>query len=284
MRILISASLAVAVMSSMVQQPLKGQALAGCDPATLQAIKQELQADKNFVQNACKNTLSPTCQNAAGIYTAIALLEKEIKSCSAQLPPPVPRPRPPVGLTPISPVPVTVKDVSPDAPFGSAPAGVDPAGRVNSLVIDPHNDSILYGAAEMSGVWKSKDGGKSWQHASVGLKSGLTQNHLSLAVDDQNSQRLLYATGDDDGRAGQRYGGLWVSNNAAMNWQYGNLPCGGISSVVFSSGQPFVATGCGIYTTTSQNLASATWQLLPQSTFNGRGAVLAAGRQSLFAC
>jgi photosystem II stability/assembly factor-like uncharacterized protein len=133
---------------------------------------------------------------------------------------------------------LTIADVSPDAPFGSAPDSVDQAGRINSLVIDPHNDSVLYAAAEMSGIWKSQDGGRSWQHSSAGLKSGLTQNNLSLAVDDQNSQRLLYATGDDDGRALRSYGGLWVSNNAGGNWQYGNLQCGAISSVVFSTGQP----------------------------------------------
>jgi hypothetical protein len=216
---------------------------------------------------------------------AVKFLNEEIsaallqvsKDCAPPPPPPPPPPAPALSLT--------IADVSPDAPFGSAPDSVDQAGRINSLVIDPHNDSVLYAAAEMSGIWKSQDGGRSWQHSSAGLKSGLTQNNLSLAVDDQNSQRLLYATGDDDGRALRSYGGLWVSNDAGGNWQYGNLQCGAISSVVFSTGQPFVGTQCGIYTTTSQNLANAAWQLLPQGTFNGKGAVLAAaGRQSLFAC
>jgi hypothetical protein len=261
------------------------------DKANVRQLENQLQEDLNWLKKWCGGVGSPAnsnteCQQVGpGMNKAVKLLNEEIsaallqvsKDCAPPPPPPPPPPAPPLSLT--------ITDVSPDAPFGSAPDSVDQAGRINSLVIDPHNDSVLYAAAEMSGVWKSQDGGQSWRHSSVGLRTGLTQNNFSLAVDDQNSQRLVYATGDDDGRAVRSYGGLWVSNNAGGNWQYGNLQCGGISSVVFSTGQPFVGTLCGIYTTTSQNLASATWQRLPQGTFNGKGAVLAAaGRQSLFAC
>jgi hypothetical protein len=272
---------------------LPAQSGSACarDKANVSQLENQLQDDLAWLKKWCGGVgppanLNTECQQVGpGMNQAVKLLNEEISAALLQVskdcaPPPPPPPPPP---TP--PLPLTIADVSPDAPFGSTPDSVDQAGRINSLVIDPHNDSVLYAAAEMSGVWKTQDGGQSWQHSSVGLMTGLTQNHLSLAIDDQNSQRLVYATGDDDGRVVRSYGGLWVSNNAGGNWQYGNLPCGAISSVVFSTGQPFIGTQCGIYTTTSQNLANAAWQLLPQNTFNGKGAVLAAaGRQSLFAC
>jgi hypothetical protein len=258
------------------------------DRAGLKQLEAELQEDKTFLSNCAMHPPTAACQLAGpGIRQAAALLQQEIAAelrqialdCKLAPPPPPPPPPPPLNLQ--------VKDVSPDVPFGNAPDAysVQHAGRVNSLVIDPHNPSILYAATEMSGVWKSQDGAKTWAHSSIGLKSGWTQNHLSLAVDDNDSHRLLYATGDDDGRVGQSFGGLWISNDSASTWQYGNLPCHSISSVVFSTGQPFVSSACGIFTTTSKVLANAAWQLLPQNTFDGKNALLsAAGRQTLFAC
>jgi hypothetical protein len=201
-------------------------------------------------------------------------------------------------------------DVSPNYSFGHDATSVDPAGRVLSLVSENGSDgkTILYAAAEYSGIWKSDDGGQSWHYQSDGLKSGLTQNHTSLAIDPRGktsdsggSTRLLYATGNDDGRPGNPYGGLWVSDDAAKNWHHADaahgLKCAAspplsdhelsISSVIFSSGQPFVATRCGIFTTTDSDLQSAKWTLLPQDTFGGAFAILASSGdndQTLFAC
>jgi hypothetical protein len=281
-----SLAAAFACFGSLHAQPGSGNQKCRLDKVNLQQLEAQLDEDETFLKNCAKHPSTTECQKEGpGIRQAARNLNHEIAVAMLQISldcaPPSPTPP-----TPPSPaLKLVVKDVSPDAPFGSTPDSVDQAGRVNSLVLDPHNDSVLYAATEMSGVWKSQDGAKTWVHTSVGLKTGLTQNHLSLAVDDQDSRRLLYATGDDDGRIGQSFGGLWVSNDAAATWQYGNLPCGGISSVVFSTGRPFVGTGCGIFSTTSQALANATWQLLPHSVFNGKGAVLAAaGRQTLFAC
>jgi hypothetical protein len=201
-------------------------------------------------------------------------------------------------------------DVAPNYSFGHAATSVDPAGRVLSLVSEAAADgkTILYAAAEFSGIWKSEDGGKSWKYSSVGLKSGLTQNHTSLAIDPRGKSsesggttRLLYATGDDDGRPNNPYGGLWVSDDAAKNWHHTDaghgLKCAAspplqahelsISSVAFSSGQPFVATRCGIFTTADSGLQSAKWTLLPQETFGGANAILSSSGgndQTLFAC
>ena len=192
--------------------------------------------------------------------------------------------------------PFTVKDVSPDGPFNDpANQGMDPAGRIKSLVIDPTNNSILYAAGNSAGVWKSTDAAHSWQQSSVGLRTGFTVNDQSLAVDANNPNRLLYATVNSDGR-NLGLGGLWVSLDAAATWQHVVLPnCStpNINSVTFTSGQPFVAADCNIYTSTDADLVHGNWQALPQPPFATAGAHLQGlnlgsqaiiGNQTIFAC
>ncbi len=206
-----------------------------------------------------------------------------------------------------------ITDVSPDqSTFSYAvPALSTPAGRMKSLVIDPNNDAILYAGAEFSGVWKSTTGFKSggpnfgaddatkmtWFQSSNGLRNGLTQNQYSLAVDPsvtgadsdghKYSKRLLYASSSDDGRPGRPYGGLWVSTDAAGNWTQVAL-CGpdkdDISSVIFSGGQPFVDTQCGIWTTTSADLTSSWSQLKTLPIVLGGAFMVDGGGGTFFAC
>jgi hypothetical protein len=206
-----------------------------------------------------------------------------------------------------------VEDISPDQSnfTFSKPGQSDPAGRIKSLVVDPNNDSILYAAAEFSGVWKSTTGALwvggpnahstatdlRWFQSSSGLRNGLTVNQYSLAVDKSSvaiadgkkySKRLMYATGDNDGRPGNPLGGLWVSLDAAGSWSHVTL-CGagkdGITSVIFAGGQPFVATNCGIWTSTSSGLDQASWTVLTSAPFVLGGAFLAdGGSGTFFAC
>lgn len=187
--------------------------------------------------------------------------------------------------------PLKVKDVSPDSPYGGSTGngGSDSAGRILALAMDPKNDAILYAASEYAGVWKSVNGAVSWTQSSFGLRTGITQNDLSLAVDGNNSNRLLYATPDDDGRI-QSLGGLWVSQDAASSWQHVRLCSPGsngtnITSVIFASGRPFVASSCGIWTTVSDNLADGTWETIPTPPFSLSGAIVVGGpSKALFAC
>jgi hypothetical protein len=166
-------------------------------------------------------------------------------------------------------------DISPDGSNFTFIGEINPGGRVKSLAIDPNHDNILYAATEFSGVWKSTtgfvsqsdaSGGPSamqWFQSSNGLRNGLTVNQYSLAVDQANSNRLLYATGDNDGRPPKadgtsRHGGLWVSTDAAGSWSHVKLCAApfndGISSVAFSTGRPFVETFCGVWTNATSSL------------------------------
>lgn len=151
--------------------------------------------------------------------------------------------------------PVLLKtDVSPDAPYGATETpygdfGTDQAGKMVSVVVDPTNDAVLYGAAEFAGVWKSTDRAHTWRWSSNGLKSGISIGANSLAVDDSNSQRVIYATRDDDLRTIKRFGGLWVSRDAAATWTHATVQgCTSpdLRNVLFDGGRAFITTSCGI--------------------------------------
>jgi hypothetical protein len=196
------------------------------------------------------------------------------------------------GFTP----PLSTTNVSPDSMFGATNFGsLTPNGRIKGVVITPLNDSVLYATGELTGVWKSSDSGQSWVHASHGLRTGVTIDNESLAVDDNNTQRLLYAADNDDGRPqttcpdksfGCTLGGLWASLDAAGSWQHVDLPScpqPSISSITFGAGKPFVSTRCGIATSSDPALASGSWTFLPAPPFTGN-ARLASSGQTLFAC
>ena len=194
-------------------------------------------------------------------------------------------------------------DVSPDFPFGAPNINMD--GRIMGMVLDPGNNSVVYAAGEWTGVWKSVDGAHTWVQSSHGLRNGITQElngilpllsaYPNLAIDATNSQRLLYATTSNDGRAIScprcQFGGLWISVDGAASWQHANLcsvnsQADNITSVVFSSGRPFVATDCGVWTTIDPSLQSGWGKLTLPPGVSLSGAIFAPSSysQTLFAC
>jgi hypothetical protein len=189
-------------------------------------------------------------------------------------------------------------DASPDVSFGTpllTPFNLN--GRIPGMVLDPNNNSIVYAAGEWTGVWKSVDGAHTWAQNSHGLRNGITQEfaYPNLAIDATNSQRLLYATTSKDGRGfscpGCQFGGLWISVDGAASWQHANLcsvnsQADNITSVVFSSGRPFVATGCGVWTTIDPSLQTgwSTLTLPPGVSLSGAIFAPSSYSQTLFAC
>ena len=181
---------------------------------------------------------------------------------------------------------LTVSDVSPNMAFAApvhSPIG-DASGRIQKLLVDPFSDKVLYAVSVGAGVWKSTDAGHSWQQASAGINnaySGLgdyATNEL-LAVDQNNNKRLIYASGADDARPNKPYGGLYVTTDGAANWRHAELtgqtgglcPAQSLLSVIFDSGQPFVATPCGLFTNADPGLADAKWTKLPMPPFLANG-------------
>ena len=184
--------------------------------------------------------------------------------------------------------PISTTDVSPDAPPGAA-GNPNTGGRIVSIVMNPRNQLVLYAASEMAGVWKSVNGGGQWTESNVGLRNGVSYQHRqALALDDQNPDRLVYLSQDDDGRVGRPAGGLWATVDGGATWFHVDLPCvpASLAGAVFAKGQPFVITNCGVMTSTDLSLSSGTWAPLQQQPFPSFHSALASlgGSLSLFAC
>ena len=95
---------------------------------------------------------------------------------------------------------------------GNANAG----GRVASIAVDPRNGNVVYIAAAQGGVWKSVDGGTTWNPLTDFLSSLASG---ALAFDPINPDILYYGTGEQHYSGDSFYGdGLFRTSNAGATW------------------------------------------------------------------
>ena len=78
--------------------------------------------------------------------------------------------------------------------------------RVTRILFDPDDPDLVFAGLEIGGVWRSTDGGKSFENASAGLVS---EDIHDVAVV-RNGSRLIYATTNM---------GLHVSNDDGRSWE-----------------------------------------------------------------
>ena len=77
--------------------------------------------------------------------------------------------------------------------------------HVRSIAFDPHEPSTMYVGVEEGGVFRSRDGGSSFET----LNDGIYADIHTVAVDPRDSRRLYATTG----------GGFYLSNNAGKSWE-----------------------------------------------------------------
>ena len=101
---------------------------------------------------------------------------------------------------------------------------------VTDVVLDPTDPDVLYAATHQrhrtvwalldggpeSGVFKSTDGGETWNELTRGLP-GEDKGKMSLAVSPQK-HRVVYITIELANKDGERDGGIWRSENAGASW------------------------------------------------------------------
>ena len=97
-------------------------------------------------------------------------------------------------------------------------------GRTRALVVDRRNPSVVVAGGTSGGIWKSTDGGTTWD-----LKSDPTHNLsvTSLAQHPLKPDTLYYASGEfrgqsaaDNGNRALYYGtGIFISEDAGETWQ-----------------------------------------------------------------
>jgi len=140
-------------------------------------------------------------------------------------------------------------------------------GRVNCINIDPNNLDVMYVGAPAGGIWKSTDAGVTY----VPLTDDLPQIGVSgIAIDQNNSDIIYIATGDDD--AGDSYSvGVWKSINGGLSWTPTGLNPSNSpnrTSEIYinpnNSNMLWVATSSGVYKTIN---AGNNWTLSQSGNF-----------------
>jgi PKD repeat protein/photosystem II stability/assembly factor-like uncharacterized protein len=138
-------------------------------------------------------------------------------------------------------------------------------GRVNGLAFGPGGDTVIYVGAASGGLWKSVNGGQSWQPLTDHLPSlGVS----SILVDTANPATVYLGTGDRDHNDAPGIG-VWKSFDAGATWNpasngMGDLTVGDMVFVLHSNHAILAATGGGIYRSSD---AAATWQLVQPGNF-----------------
>jgi photosystem II stability/assembly factor-like uncharacterized protein len=85
-----------------------------------------------------------------------------------------------------------------------------PRDNINVIVFDPQDPDVIYVGTQNAGIYKSIDGGVSWQPAHQGLGGAWVS---SLVIDPQNPQTLY---------AGIALGGVYKSDDGGNNWYPSN--------------------------------------------------------------
>ncbi|MCC6815476.1 MAG: hypothetical protein IT267_03570 [Saprospiraceae bacterium] len=108
---------------------------------------------------------------------------------------------------------------SPDNPFNAnfkeqGPGNI--GGRVTSIAIHPTNVNILYAGYSIGGLFKSINGGTSWEPL---FDQELTNSIGAIAIDPKNPEIVYVGTGDPDINGNSFIGnGIYKSINGGRSW------------------------------------------------------------------
>ena len=92
---------------------------------------------------------------------------------------------------------------------------------VHSIVLDPANSSRMWVAISAAGVFRSEDGGASWQAMNSSLKNVLAKYDASAELYPEVGQcvhHLVRAAGDGDRLYAQTHYGTYRSDDGASTW------------------------------------------------------------------
>jgi photosystem II stability/assembly factor-like uncharacterized protein len=128
------------------------------------------------------------------------------------------------------------------SPIGQG--GNDHDNPFRSLTIDPNNPQLIYVGSEGSGVFRSADGGVSWQWLRTGLyhcQDGYAETY-NIAIDPGNSAHLLMATEEGPSKPAGYDDGIYASSDSGNHWTQiiNGLTTGTVSSVAISPVDPNV--------------------------------------------
>ncbi len=94
------------------------------------------------------------------------------------------------------------------------PAGM--SGRITAIQVAPHNKQIIYAGSASGGMWKSNNGGQSWE---VIFNNEAVSSVGAIGLDPQNPDVLYVGTGEGNPRNSLTSGaGLYKSIDGGKHW------------------------------------------------------------------
>ena len=135
-------------------------------------------------------------------------------------------------------------------------------GRTRAMVIDPTHTGTMYAAGITGGVWKTADGGRSWNPLTDSLSNVAVG---ALALDPSNPAVIYAGTGEGYYAVNQWYRGAGIlrSTDAGASWDFlpgtQNADFYYVDDIKVSARDPrriYAATASGVWVSTD---AGATW-------------------------
>ena len=139
-------------------------------------------------------------------------------------------------------------------------------GRVKALAVHPADPNTVYAGAASGGVWKSSDGGQTWDSL-WDMQESLALGALGIAASDP--QTVYAGTGEWTPGYGASYpgAGVYVLSDGGTNWSLRNsCQCRRIGTLVVDPGNPSRVWICGDAGLERTDDGGATWTLLRSDT------------------
>lgn len=101
---------------------------------------------------------------------------------------------------------------------GNAPGGVSATtGRITGVVVDPSDPNVIYISAAGGGVWKTKNGGQTWEPMMIATSGVIFTG--AIAIDETDPRIIYVATGEANNSSDSYAGtGIYKSTDSGKSW------------------------------------------------------------------
>jgi photosystem II stability/assembly factor-like uncharacterized protein len=106
-----------------------------------------------------------------------------------------------------------------------------------TVTIDPQNPSTVYAGTRTRGIFRSSDGGRTWQEINAGL-TDLSMGRSAPVIIDPSNPRTLYVAGEGGVFKSEDLGDQWRSVNSGLHHL-------SVSGLAMDPNDPAVLYACG---------------------------------------
>ena len=90
---------------------------------------------------------------------------------------------------------------------------------LHSIVVDPRDPEHVLCGVSCGGVWRTRDGGASWEQSAHGMRSDYAPPDQAYIPDSQDVHRLVLCKANPDKLWAQHHNGIFRSVDGSKSWQ-----------------------------------------------------------------